>query len=274
VAPGYQLPFTKPESLVTLDEDMSIQDATDIVSGDNVSRLLVSQNPGPVQDMGNGAENANVGRIAIIDSPGIDPVVDNGLDISVANVTGDPGAESFLTLENIQLGADGKGYAVFDTTDGTTVTDRGILVLNNLANREDDDRDLTRIDRVIASPDAGLTSPKGIEIAGEMGALIVSDLGSDGTPASLVVLSTNAGSNVMPMFTVTNTGDAAIWDVDYDAVNDRLYAAGTGGDILVYDRFFATGASSVPTRSFRVMAEEVTSNMHGIAYDEASGSCG
>ncbi len=270
VMPDYQLAFTKPESLAVLGMNESIQDASDIVSGDTVARLLIAQNPGPQQDTGMGADNTNVGRIALIDAPADADIMDTGLDVSVASITGNPGQQSFRTLENIQLDAAGNGYAVFDVTDGTSVSDRGILAINALPGRDDSDSNVITLDRVIGGASAGLTSPKGIEIVGDQGALIIADVGNDSTAASLVVISTNAGSNAMPMFTVMNTGDAAIWDTDYDAVNDRLYAAGTGGDVLVYDDFFAMGASAVPTRSFRPAASETTSNIHGIAYDEAS----
>ncbi|ASJ70785.1 hypothetical protein [Granulosicoccus antarcticus] len=270
IAPSYQMAFTKPESIVSLGMNETIQDTSDIVSGDSVSRLLVSQNPGPQQDTGTGADNDNVGRIAVIEEPSVTGVADTGLAISVASVTGDPGQQSFRTLENIQLDSSGNGYVVFDITDGTTVTDKGILAINGAANRDNTDNNSNNYDRVIGGANSGLTSPKGIEVVGEQGALIISDTGSDSVAASLVVLSTNAGSDAMPMFTVMDTGDATIWDTDYDAANDRLYAAGTGGDVLVYDNFFAMGASATPTRSFRIAADGVTSNIHGIVHDEAT----
>lgn len=270
VTPDYQIEFSKPESLVELGMNTAIQDASDIVSGDTVSRLLIGQNPTPQQDTGMGVDNSGVGRISLIDAPADTGIMDSGLDVSVASVTGNPGQQSFRTLENIQLDSSGNGYAVYDVTDGTSVSDRGILAISGLSARDDIDSDEMTLDRVIGGASAGLTSPKGIEIVGDQGALIIADVGNDSTAASLVVLSVNAGNNAMPLFSVMNTGNAAIWDTDYDAVNDRLYAAGTGGDVLVYDDFFASGASAIPTRSFRPAASEMTSNLHGIAYDEAS----
>ena len=265
VAPDYSRSFTKPESLVQFPDEDSLSDASDLATGTAVSSLLVSQNPGVIQQGSEAVDNTAVGRILVLDLPNAD--ADGEKAVMAGSVSGDPGQQSFRTLENIQLDTSGNGYAVYDTTDGATVSDRGLLVINALQSRDGTMVDTAVRDRLMGGVSSGLTSPKGVEIAGEQGALIISDIGNDATAASLVVLSTNAGSNAMPLFTVMDTGSAAIWDTDYDPVNDRLYAAGTAGDVLVYDDFFTMGASAVPTRSIRVAADDVVSNIHGIVHD-------
>lgn len=265
VAPDHVRTFTKPESLVQFPEAEVLMDASDISSGTSVSRLLVGQNPAVMQQGAETADNSMVGRILVLDLP----VVDGAEDMSVMTgmMSGDPGQESFRTLENIQLDTAGNGYAVFDITDGSSVTDRGVMVINALDKRAGTSVDTNGLDRLMGGISAGLTSPKGVEIAGEQGALIIADIGNEATAASLVVLSATAGMDTMPLFSVMDTGSGAIWDTDYDPENDRLYAAGTTGDVLVYDDFFAMGASAVPSRTIRVAAAGVVSNIHGIVHD-------
>ncbi|MGQ7843042.1 hypothetical protein ACUNV4_01100 [Granulosicoccus sp. 3-233] len=265
VAPDYMRAFTKPESLVQFGDDDGVVDASDLTADSAVSRLLVSQNPTVMQQGGEAVDNSSVGSIRVLDLP-LD-AAQGEQSVMAGMVSGDPGQEMFRTLESIQLDAAGNGYAVFDTTDGSSVSDRGLLVIDRLDSREGTAVDTMTRDRLLGGASAGLTSPKGVEIAGEQGALIVSDIGNDSVAASLVVLSTSAGSNAMPLFTVMDTGSAAIWDTDYDPQNDRLYAAGTAGDVLVYDDFFAMGASAVPTRSIRAAAAGAVSNIHGIVHD-------
>lgn len=265
VAPDYVRPFTKPESLVQFPDTEMVMDASDIATGSSVSRLLVSQNPGVMQEGAEAVDNSSVGRILVLDLPVDSQAAE--LSVMTGSVTGDPGMQSFRTLENVQLDAAGNGYAVYDTTDGSSVSDRGLIVIDALDTREGTAVNTESRDRLVGGASSGLTSPKGIEIAGERGALIVSDIGNDSTAASLVVLSANAGTDAMPVFTVMDTGSAAIWDTDYDPENDRLYAAGTAGDVLVYDDFFAMGASATPSRTIRAAMTGVVSNIHGIVHD-------
>ncbi len=265
VAPAFTRAYTKPESLVQFPEEEEVTDASDLAAGTAVSRLLVSQNPTVMQQGAEAVDNSAVGRILVVDLPA-DGMAEP-LSVMAGMVSGDAGQETFRTLENIQLDSQGNGYAVFDSTDGSAISERGLLAIDRLDSREGSSVDTTTRDRLIGGANAGLTSPKGVEIAAEQGALIIADIGNDATAASLVVLSTTAGSNAMPLFTVMDTGSAAIWDTDYDPENDRLYAAGTAGDVLVYDDFFAMGASAAPSRSIRVAADGVVSNLHGIVHD-------
>lgn len=270
VVPDYSRTFIKPESLVKFPDEQMLMDASDIATGSSVSKLLVSQNPTVMQEGTEAVDNSAVGQILVMDLPAEDGAVE--MSVMAGMVAGDPGQQSFRTLENIQLDASGNGYAVYDTTDGSAVSDRGLLVINALTEREGTAVETMARDRLLGGANAGLTSPKGVEIVGDMGALIIADTGNDSTAASLVVMSTTAGSDAMPLFTVMDTGSAAIWDTDYDPQNDRLYAAGTAGDVLVYDDFFAMGASAVPSRTIRVAAMDVVSNLHGIVHDLESDS--
>ena len=270
VAPTFQTAFTSPESIVSLGDGNQIAaaDATDIGADDIVARLLVGLNPTPVQ----GDINADVATVVVIEAPRQFGVVDAELDVSLSSVAITGATEAFTTIENIQVDAAGNGYVSFDVTDGTTISDRGILVVSDIANRQDTALDLISKDRVISGASTRLTSPRGVEIVASLGAVIIADIGSDVVGPSLVVVSASAGGDVTPMFTVSSTGTAAIWDMDYDPASDRLYAAGTAGDVLVYDNFFASGVSATPTRTIRPSTAGTVSNMHGIAHDSATDS--
>ena len=270
VVPTLQTDFTAPESIVSLGDGTQIAavDATDIGASDIVARLLVGLNPTPVQ----GDENADVGTVVVIEAPRQSGVVDAELDVSLSSVSVSGGTESFTTIENVQVDATGNGYVSFDVTDGTAISDRGVLVVSDIANRQGVPLDLVSTDRAISGVSTRIISPKGVEIVASLGAVIIADLGSEVVGPSLVVLSTSADGDVTPMFTVSNTGTAAIWDMDYDPATDRLYAAGTAGDVLVYDNFFASGVSATPTRTIRPSTAGTVSNMHGIAHDSATDS--
>ena len=275
VEPTFQTAFRAPESIVSLgaasdaDNQVAAPDATDISANDIVARLLVGLNPPPVQ----GGVNADVATVVVIEAPRQFGVVDAELDVSLSSVIGAVGTESFTTLENIQVDAAGNGYVSFDvTTDGTDITDRGILVVSDIANRQDATLDVVSTDRAISGVNTRLLNPKGVEIVASRGAVIVADQGSSVVGPSLVVLSASGDGDVTPMFTVSSTGTAAIWDMDYDPANDRLYAAGTAGDVLVYDNFFASGVSATPTRTISPSTAGTTSNLHGIAHDSATDS--
>ena len=276
VAPDFVQAFTSPESIVSLGDgtEAAVTDASDISADDTVARLLVAQNPAPDLSDSAAAANAEVATVVVIEAPAQQGAVAADLDISLSNVTGTVGAESFTTLENVQIDASGNGYVSFDVIDGTGITDSGILVVSDIANRQVAALDLSNTDRAISGLATGLTNPKGVEIVASQGAVIIADVGAaaDTVAPSLVVFSTSADGDAAPLFTVTNTGTAAIWDMDYDPVNDRLYAAGTAGDVLVYDGFFAAGASAAPTRTIRADAANAgtSRNMHGIAHDLAT----
>ncbi|MEZ5653567.1 MAG: hypothetical protein R3E87_23780 [Burkholderiaceae bacterium] len=257
-APDYRFDFTKPESIELFPTTTSMTDSTDIDSPGTLSAIAVALNPGPQQ----GGANDAVGSIRLLDAS----LNDTG-GFSAGAVAGAGGAQQFRTLENIQFDGLGNAYAVVDTTDGSTVTDRGILVLHQLANRDGQAVNTPDRDRLIGNASLGLTSPKGIEIDQSRGAMIVADVG--GSP-SLRVYSLAAGANAAPMFVVDSVGAGAIWDVDYDPASDRLYAAGTAGDILVYDNFFAMGSGAIPSRTIRPDSAGATSNIHGIVHVAAS----
>ena len=266
VAPSASTIFSKPESIeFTIEADANVIDASDIDTPTTLDSILIALNPGPVQDDGSGTiDNSDVGVVSLI---GADLATIGAFN--AGELTGDPGAQSFRTLENVQIDSAGNTFAVFDETNGTDVSASGLVVLHQIESRVDGSFDADR-DRVISGPMAGLTSPKGVEIVESLGMMIVADQGNDGTPATLQIYSTAAGDDVAPVFTVSNTGDAAIWDVDYDPISDTLYAAGTAGDLLVYDDFFASGASATPTRSIQPSTAEAPSNLHGIVHNAAT----
>ncbi len=256
VAPDYRFEFAKPESIERVVSGDGVTDATDLESVAGVARVAVSLNPGPQQ----GGTNEAVGSIKMLDGN----LADLG-SFDAGDVGGTPGAQSFRTLENIQFDGLGNAVAVYDTTDGSAVSERGILVLHQLADRAGQTTDVPDRDRTIGGQPLGLASPKGIEIVQSRGAMIVADTG-----AGLRVLSLAAGDGAQPLFSVTAVGAGSIWDVDYDPDADRLYAAGTAGDIIVYDDFFALGPAAIPSRMIRPATAGAVSNIHGIVHVASS----
>jgi len=266
IAPDAATAFTKPESIALTAASSMQADVSDLDVETDVESVAVAQNPSAEQIVGVDATlNADVGVINLLEAD-----LESSTRFSAALVEGDPGAQSFRTLENIQYDGEGNLYAVVDTTDGDSVSSRGIVVLHRPGARADGVLSMGDRDRVISGSDVGLTSPKGIEVVQSLGLLIVADVGGEGVAGTLDVFSQNAGGNAAPLFTVTAVGDGAIWDIDYDPAEDRLYAAGTVGDILVYDDFVASGASASPTRTIRPSTAMATSNIHGIVHVAAS----
>lgn len=257
VAPDFRVDFLKPESIEIVPQAGAMPDVSDLDSATPLSAVAVSLNPGVQQGVG----NDDVGRIRLLDA--------NLGDAGVFDLGQASGGMStgMRTLENVQFDAQGNAYAVFDVTDGSTVSDRGIAVIHQLAARAGASLEAPDRDRTIGGMGLGLNSPKGIEVVGSRGRMIVADTGGAG---SLRVYSLAAGEGASPVFTVDAVGQGAIWDIDYDPQSDRLYAAGTAGDILVYDDFFATGAGAVPTRTIRPDSAGATSNMHGIVHVAAT----
>lgn len=254
LAPDYTVDFIKPESIELTINGSDQPDSSDLDTPTALRHVVVAHNPTPLQ----GAGNTGVGQVSMLTE-----TLANAGEFNAGLVSGVVGAQTFRTLENVQFDAAGNTYAVFDVTDGTTVSERGILVMHQLPERNGQSVDAPDRDRVIANAALGLSSPKGIEVVQSRGVMIVADVGD---PGVLQVYSLTAGETATPIFTVNDVGNSKIWDMDYDPVNDRLFAAGTAGDVLVYDNFLANGAAASVSRSFRPDSAGAVSNMHGIVY--------
>ena len=132
----------------------------------------------------------------------------------------------------------------------------------------------TTFDRILGGAGTtltGLVNPKGFTTAQTAGYNIVADFGA----SNLAIFGTAAGGDAAPV-AVTPLAEKP-WDVAYDEVNDRLYVAGTAGNILVFDDYIGGGfaqpvapaTTAAPTRTMdiTVNASNEFRNMHGIAFD-------
>lgn len=170
-------------------------------------------------------------------------------------------------IESISLSQDGDAVVSFDTGGGANTG--GLSFVNRLNQRVsltgfDADRD-----RQVIGGSVVLDSPKGFDVVGSRGLVIVADFGP--TPGQVVIFSICAGGNVAPLLTTTLPGSARPWDLDYDPTADRLYVAATNGTVLVYDDYLASNPAT-PDRTIDPDDQSgfPDSNIHGIVHDAAS----
>lgn len=166
------------------------------------------------------------------------------------------------SIENVTLDRDGNAYITFD--DGTTANS-GIAVIGALGARDGFDANQ---DRTITGANTRLMSPKGIELADDLGLMIVAENGG----AEMLVFSACASGNATPV--VVSTGGVAPWESDYDPSGDTLYVALTNGTVAAYDDFSQDMGASGPDRTITPAvggaAFPAPTNLHGIRYDQAS----
>ncbi|SFM32128.1 hypothetical protein [Marinobacter zhejiangensis] len=237
VAADLVLDTPAPESLAVVLSVDPAPGVTDILDPSTAYQLLTTSNPAPGsatsgQLFGNESTLAGAPALAF----------DSGLD----------------SVENVTLDRDGNAYITFD--DGTT-SNSGIAVIGAIDAR--DNFDGSR-DRIITGANTRLMSPKGIELADDLGLLIVAEQGG----AEVLVFSACASGNAAP--TVVSTGGVAPWDSDYDPASDTLYVALTDGTVAAYDDFSTDmgdgGPDRIITPAMSGTPFAAPTNLHGIRY--------
>lgn len=237
VAADVALDTPAPESLEVVLEADPAPGVTDILDPTTAYTLLTTSNPAPGsatsgQLFGNESTLAGAPALAF----------DSGLD----------------SVENVTLDRDGNAYITFD--DGTT-SNSGIAVIGAIDARNSFDGSR---DRLITGANTRLMSPKGIELADDLGLMIVAEQGG----AEVLVFSTCASGNATP--TVVSTGGVAPWDSDYDPASDALYVALTDGTVAAYDDFSSDmgdgGPDRVITPAMSGTPFAAPTNIHGIRY--------
>lgn len=246
IAPDVVFATTKPESIAIVPAGPGKPGATDLADTSVPYSLLFTSNP----------------------SAGTD-----GLTFSISrNVTSPAslfdalGASGLTDLENIVLDQNGDAYIAFDAANP------GIAVIGAIADRSGEIFDLGR-DRIIQGASTGLITPKGLEIADDLGLLLVSDTGTSG----IEIFSTCDSGDVAPVASLPGTGTP--WDSDYAPSIDTLFVAQTNGTIDVYEGFSlnlgADGPSTTITpqsggAGLATATGALASNLHGIRYDQRS----
>ncbi|MEZ5534570.1 MAG: hypothetical protein R3F02_02995 [Thiolinea sp.] len=242
VAPDGDFLLSAPESLL-VDEQMHDwhADLSDL-SGETISRLYVTSNAG-----GAGKQIFAVPRDL------------NNIGRSFTPVLNGQFVES--------LSLDANGNAVVSMDDAGSPSTGGLSFVNRLASRANGGALNGSIDRQLIGANTQLVAPKGIDIAGERGLVLVADL-NGAAPGAIKVFSLCGTGNSKPMFMTMLQGDQRPWDLDYDPDHDRLYVAATNGTILVFDDYLM----SKPAVATRIIDPDdqsgfSASNIHGIVHD-------
>ncbi len=237
VAADRVLDTPAPESIEVVLEMDPAPGVTDILDPDTAYQLLTTSNPA-TGSATSGQLFSNESTLAA--APAL--AFDAGLD----------------SVENVTLDRDGNAYITYD--DGTTANS-GIAVIGAIDAR--DNFDGSR-DRLITGSNTRLMSPKGIELADDLGLMIVAEQAG----AEVLVFSACASGNATP--TVVSTGGVAPWDSDYDAEGDALYVALTDGTVAAYDDFSADlgdgGPDRLITPAMGGTPFAAPTNIHGIRY--------
>ena len=171
------------------------------------------------------------------------------------------------TVQNINYNQQGDAFITFDDAAGD-----GVLVASRILGRDGDVAAVGSLDRTIV-PSAAFTAPKGIEVSIGDGLFMVADAGA----GTITGFGLCQNGSVAPLFSVDVTDTegytASVWDLDYDSGADTLFAAGTNGQLLIYEDFVATATDDEATdpqqATFLVTITttdggSALSNMHGI----------
>lgn len=242
VAADVVLNTPAPESLAVVPVAPASVGVTDIIDPATAYRLLTTSNPA-------------------VGSP-----TSGQLFRSSRTLAGAPALQFDVvqgSIENVTLDRNGDAYVTFD--DGSTANS-GIAVVGALSARTGVFTP-TR-DRIISGANTRLQSPKGVEMADDLGLVIV----AENAGAEVLVFSACASGNATP--TVVSTGGVAPWDSDYDPSGDTLYVALVNGTVAAYDGFSldlgADGPDRVLTPVQAGLPFAAPTNLHGIRYDQRS----
>jgi hypothetical protein len=242
IAPDGDFLLTAPESLLVDSEtDMMNADLSDL-SDETINRVYVTGNSG-----GKGTQVTAFNPLLTSISKSFTPVINGQF------------------VESLSL--DLNGNAIISLDDDGSPSTGGLSFINRLASRGNGGAFNGTIDRQIAGANTLLVSPKGIDVAGERGLVLVADL-NGAAPGAVKVFSQCGGGNISPMFTTMLQGDQRPWDLDYDPDHDRLYVAATNGTILVFDDYLM----NKPAAATRIIDPNdqsgfTASNIHGIVHD-------
>ncbi|MEM9103542.1 MAG: hypothetical protein AAGB12_14610 [Pseudomonadota bacterium] len=236
--------FIKPESIALIPKTRDVlADISDIENNTPISSIAVTLNPA----VPNG-------------TPDLIKVDDSLEQLSTELFS------SSKTLESMKLDSLGNAYITYDENGAG-----GILIINHWTKGRSDTLN-TSLDRVITGANTQLISPKGLDIANELGWLFVTENSADAP--SVKVFSMGATGNAAPLFSTTLP--AAPWDADYEPSTDKLFVTLVNGTIAVFDEYSVNqgvnGANRIITPAVNGAAIPAPTNLHGIVYHAASQS--
>ena len=164
-----------------------------------------------------------------------------------------------VSIQSVGINSGGDAIITYDAPGSVG----GIVIIKDFTDGNPASGALGLGTRVITGPETALIAPKGVEALGLTGLFIVADTGA----ADIKVFKVLDSGDVAPQFIVTDLGSsAAVWDVHYVSATDTLYAAGTNGEVQVYEDFKAMQGAAGPDRTI-IPAEngqKISINLHGI----------
>ena len=205
---------------------------------------------------------ANPGGLTTDALVGVTPTL--GDKLASLTVLGD-----VVSIQSVGLRSDGDGVITYDAPVGG-----GLIIVEGLGgnNPMNGAIGLGEIEATglsvaeIRGAATGLLAPMGVEAAGPDGLVLVADTGA----AAILGFDFADEGDIAPQFTITDLGSsAAVWDIHYVASADTLYAAGTNGEVQVYENFSDDMGQMGPDRTIvpTVNGNKVSVNLHGITVD-------
>lgn len=173
--------------------------------------------------------------------------------------------EGITSVQSVKFTSAGDAYITVDVAEGQG----GIVVVEGLGSA--DSMAVGMGTRMIGGTEAGLVTPKGLEIIEALDVVLVANFGA----TNIKGFSLDAEGDAAPTVFIDNFGGVtgSIWDVHYDEETDTLFAAGTAGTLLVYANFSDDMGANGPTSQVipsNADGEQISVNLHGVDYDAAS----
>lgn len=177
------------------------------------------------------------------------------LDAQTANhlVVGD-----VVSIQSVAINPGGDAAITYDAPNGTG----GVMYKVNFADNPVNGP-FGLGDRAIVGPATGLLTPKGVEF-GPDSTILVADTGA----AAIKAFNIGDEGDIAPTFEITDLGSSpGIWDVHYVGGDVYvLFAAGTNGEVQVYEDFALSQGQAGPDRTIIPFdaGAQVSVNLHGI----------
>ncbi|MDC0716468.1 YncE family protein [Nannocystis bainbridge] len=235
-----------------LGQDFELVDSIEVIKPESVAlatnnRLILTRNPTGLD--GDGVLEVEV---PLIGAPAITATIDR--------------LGSITSIQSLALHSGGDGFVGFD---GTPASDgAGVFSAPALAQAEDGATVDAIATRIWGSA-TGLVAPKGMTLNAAGDRLFVADLGD----STIKVFDAATFGDAEPLFQFAELGGGAVWDIDYDDENDRLFAAGVDGTVRVFDAALTDEGTNGPARTFTPADDQeqvIGVNLHGIQYDPIS----
>lgn len=163
-----------------------------------------------------------------------------------------------VSIQSVAITTGGDGVITFDAPSASG----GVIIDLNLANNPQNGA-IGLGDRVIVGKATGLKTPKGVEVGVPGGVFLVADT----TAGDIKAFDFDDQGDVAPLYVIDDLGtSSAVWDMHYDSDTDSLYAAGTNGEVQVYEDFEAMKGAGGPDRTIVPFdgGQKASINLHGI----------